>query len=557
MSDAAAGEPRDLNAQLVGLVPSACPACTLLGAGCARDAVVTGHTGNQCPVPLSAYMVCETCRQDVCPVDCVRRQETRMDRAMLLALALAAFRADVKSPLALQIAESVAVWKANSLALLNGRVAEVDGITTPSLNKRSLPAFTGFWQIVQPQGGGQGVRWAACVQGLQDALNIPGFLRKFSAVTLRGYTGAQVSGLRPRGEAPDEGAADPGALARMRALEEQVRSLQQLNQQQEESVALLTRANDALRTLHPLTGSGSVALQMMSSGGGTFQPVLKGSKYGQIDTRSALAWGKCHLTLENVLCFADCLRDPTMSFHTLVPLLCDACEPGKNKEQKIRIFSFPAGISHVDVPRGRGLEQAWEQKFAEFRSTLRQYGSEAVLCDGFYTAQHFAALYELAASEAQRQLERIMVLLDKTDTRVPVRCTPVRTVAVVDMIIKAALDAAFRFGKPIDVLDGRHIVVLEGFQSLAPTFIDSHQQQRKRFPQGERAGDGAQTAPKVRLAPDEMRAKLQERRAKEVCFNFNRNEAPCAGAETCPKGRKHICLKCHGKHAQSLTQGCK
>jgi len=247
-----------------------------------------------------------------------------------------------------------------------------------------------------------------------------------------------------------------------------------------------------------------------------------------------------------------------MSFHTLVPLLCDACEPGKNKEQKIRVFSFPVGTSHVDIPRGQGLEQAWEQKFSEFRSTLRQYGSEAVLCEGFYSALHFTALYELAALEAQRQLERAMALLDKADMRIPVRCSPVRIVTAVDMIIKAALDMAFRFGKVIDVLDGRHIVVLEGFQSLAPTFIDPRQQQqRKRPAQGERAGDAAQTAPKVRLSPDEAHAKVQERRAKEICFNYNRNEAPCAGVETCPKGRKHICLKGQENHAKSLTQGCK
>jgi hypothetical protein len=548
-----ASEPRVLDAPPAGLVLSSCPACTLLGAGCARDALASGHLdGNVCPVPRSAYLACEGCAQDVCAADCARRQETRMDRALLLANTLAAFGVtDLSSPLTQQIFKSVRVWEANNtLALLNGRMVEVDGVTVATVNKRSLPAFTGFWQLVLPQGG-TGLRWAPCVQGLADAFSIPRFLRKFSAVALRGYTGAEASAMKDRGIGIGGGGGGGGsgdrADAEIRRLREQVGLLQTLNQQQEESVRALSEANERLAQMSSGLGQGSNGL--------IFQPMVQGSKYGLIDTRGAMVWGKCHLTLENVICCAGWCRDPVQSTHSLLPILCDGCEPGKNKEQKIRVCSFKATMTHVDVPRGAPLVQAWEGKFKEFRSTLAQFGSDAVLCNNFYTARQFALLYELLEHEAQRRLERAVDAMDKNDKRVPIRCSSIKIVAATDMIIKAALEKAFIWGHTFDPSDTRIPEVFEGFQSVAPSFSDPKQMQRpKRQAEGERVGDSSETSTTTTRRAE--RAKRAELRAQEVCFKYNSNEEPCGGKTTCPMGRKHVCLKCGAAHAKSLTPAC-
>jgi hypothetical protein len=473
-----------------------------------------------------------------------------MDRALLLASTLAAFRVtDLNSPLAMRIFKSVPVWDAsNTLALLNGRLAEVDGIAVAMVNKRSLPTFTGFWQLVPPQGAA-GLRWGPCAQGLPDALTIPRFLRMYSAVALRGYTGADVPALRDRsvnrggggngGEGG--GAANAEEIARLRR---QVSELQNLAHQQDQTIERLL--------------DGGAGLSIGGGGGGeqAFVPKIKGSKYGLIDTRSGLAWGKCHLTLENVISCAGWCRGPVASVHSLLPMLCEGCEPGKNKEQKIRICSFSASLTHVDIPRS-ALLPAWQGKFDEFRSVLAQFGSSAVLCESFYTAQQFTSLYELAEREAERRLHRAMDLQEKNDKRTMVRCSSVKVVAAVDTIIKAALDKAFLWGKTFDPSDTRIPEVFEAFQSLAPTISEPKQAQRtKRQAEGERVGEGSETPSSTRRTPEELRARAAERRAGEVCFKFNSNEDPCGGKATCVKNRKHVCKKCGGPHAQSLTPTC-
>jgi hypothetical protein len=540
MDAVSVGEPRDLDQALAYLVASECPGCTLLNAGCAQDALVTGHTGGVCVIPTSAYQACSGCGRNICTAECGSRQDTRLSRAMLLAMVLAAFRVDdLKSPTAVRISQSVKVWEENNtLALLNAHAVVVDGVAVPALNKRSLAAFTGWWQVLPPAAAGQGSRWACCAVGVQDALNMPGFLRKFAAVKLRGYTGAQASFVRPREQGREEEGGGGDGAANLAALQRQVAALQKLNQEQEQNMRSLTSANEALRS-----GTGASAGPMGST---VFQPVLKGSKFGQIDTRSALNWGKCHLTLENVLCSGGSVREAISSTFSLIPSLCDACDPGKNKEQKCRVATFIPGTSHVEIPRV-GLDTLWAQKFTEFRSTLRQFGSEEVLCAGFYTATQFFALYELLEKAAQRLHEKAAA--DKSDMRTPIKCTPLKIVEAVDTIIKALLDEAFRFGKVIDPLDVRNLVVLEGLQSVGPKFPDTHPRP-KRPPQGERAGESSQKPPKAA-------ASGKERRAAEICYKFNKNEYPCNNTEPCRTGRMHVCLKCKGDHAQSLTASCK
>jgi hypothetical protein len=541
MDAALVGEPRDLDRALADLVASECPGCSLLNAGCARDVLVTGHMGATCPIPTSAYSACSSCGRNVCTAECGSRQDTRLSRAMLLAMVLAAFRVDdPKSPTAVQISQSVKVWEENdTLALLNAHAVVVDGVTVAALNKRSLAAFTGFWQVL-PLGQGvvPGSRWACCAAGIQDALNMPGFLRKFAGVNLRGYSGAQAASVRLRDQGREERRDEDDRVSDLAALQHQVAALQKLNQEQEQNMRSLTAANEALRM-----GASSAVGPMDSA---VFQPVLQGSKFGQIDTRSALNWGKCHLTLENVLCSSGSVREAISSVHSLIPLLCDACDPGKNKEQKCRVTSFLPGTTHVEIPRV-GLEALWAQKFAEFRSTLKQFGSDGVLCPGFYTATQFFALYELLEKAAQRLHDKAAV--DKSDPRTPIKCTSFKIVEAVDMIIRALLDEAFRFGKVIDPLDVRNLVVLEGLQSVGPTFTENRPRP-KRQPQGERVGDMAQNPPKTH-------APAKERRAGEICYKFNKNEYPCNSAEPCRTGRVHVCLKCKGDHAQSLTPLCK
>jgi hypothetical protein len=541
MGAALVGEPRDLGQALADLVASECPGCTLLNAGCARDALVTGHMGAMCPIPTSAFSACSGCGRNVCTAECGSRQDTRLSRAMLLAMVLAAFQVDdPKSPTAVQISQSVKVWEENdTLALLNAHAVVVDGVTVAALNKRSLAAFTGWWQVL-PLGQGvvQGSRWACCAAGVQDALNMPGFLRKFAGVNLRRYTGAQASSVRLRDQGRGEEEGEEARASDLVTLQRQVAALQKLNQEQEQNVRSLTTANEALRT------GASTAVGPMDSA--VFQPVLRGSKFGQIDTRSALNWGKCHLTLENVLCSSGSVREAISSVHSLIPLLCDACDPGKNKEQKCRVTSFLPGTTHVEIPRV-GLEALWAQKFAEFRSTLKQFGSEGVLCAGFYTATQFFALYELLEKAAQRLHDKAAV--DKSDLRTPIKCTSFKIVEAVDTIIRALLDEAFRFGKVIDPLDVRNLVVLEGLQSVGPTFTESRARP-KRPPQGDRVGETLQNLPKAQ-------ASGKERRAGEICYKFNKNEYPCNNTEPCRTGRMHVCLKCKGAHAQSLTPSCK
>jgi hypothetical protein len=541
MDAASVGEPRNLGQALADLIASECPSCTLLNAGCAQDALVTGHMGATCPIPTSAYSTCSGCGRNVCTAECGSRQDTRLSRAMLLAMVLAAFRVDdPKSPSAARISQSVKVWEENNtLALLNAHAVVVDGMAVPALNKRSLAAFTGWWQVL-PLGQGvvQGSRWACCAAGVQDALNMPGFLRKFAAVNLRGYSGAQASSVRLRDQGRGEEEGEEDRASDLVTLQRQVAALQKLNQEQEQNVRALTTANEALRT------GASVAVGPM--GGAVFQPVLQGSKFGQIDTRSALNWGKCHLLLENVLCSSGFVREAIISVHSLIPSLCDACDPGKNKEQKCRVTSFLPGTFHVEVPRV-GLEALWAQKFTEFRSTLKQFGSEGVLCAGFYTATQFFALYELLEKAAQRLHDKAAA--DKSDMRTPIRCTSFKIVEVVDTIIKALLDEAFRFGKVIDPLDVRNLVVLEGLQSVGPTFTESRTRP-KRPPQGDRVGETLQNPPKAQ-------ASGKERRAGEICYKFNKNEYPCNNTEPCRTGQMHVCLKCKGAHAQSLTASCK
>jgi hypothetical protein len=388
------------------------------------------------------------------------------------------------------------------------------------------------------QGVVPGSRWACCAAGIQDALNMPGFLRKFAGVNLRGYSGAQAASVRLRDQGREERRDEDDRVSDLAALQHQVAALQKLNQEQEQNMRSLTAANEALRM-----GASSAVGPMDSA---VFQPVLQGSKFGQIDTRSALNWGKCHLTLENVLCSSGSVREAISSVHSLIPLLCDACDPGKNKEQKCRVTSFLPGTTHVEIPRV-GLEALWAQKFAEFRSTLKQFGSDGVLCPGFYTATQFFALYELLEKAAQRLHDKAAV--DKSDPRTPIKCTSFKIVEAVDMIIRALLDEAFRFGKVIDPLDVRNLVVLEGLQSVGPTFTENRPRP-KRQPQGERVGDMAQNPPKTH-------APAKERRAGEICYKFNKNEYPCNSAEPCRTGRVHVCLKCKGDHAQSLTPLCK
>ena len=543
---ATAGEPRNLDFALAELVASECQGCTLLNAGCAKDALFTSHMGASCPIPSGAFGQCPACQQEECDVGCVQRQYMRLIRATFLALVLAAFRVDdLKSALAIQISRSVKVWAANNtLALLNARPVVVEGVAVPTLNKRSLATFTGWLRVEQDAAG---LQWMACGAADQGALSLSSFLRKFATVNLAGYSGAQVSAVRPRdvagggGGAGGAGGAGAGA-AEMAELQRQVQNLQRLNQQHEENVQSLVKANEALRgSSTAMTGSGAV-----------FQPILRGSKFGQIDARNALAWGKCFLTLENVLCSVDAVRNGVSSTYLLVPSLCDACEPGKNKEQKIRIHSFPVGLAHVDIPLG--LEFAWAGKFAEFQSMLKQFGSEAVMCDNFYTVHQFLNVHRLLEKEAQRLHER--ALGDKSDLRTPIKCSLIKIVEVGDMIIKALLDDAFRYGKVIDPTDARNLVVLEGLQSVGPTFAESlniaprmapTKPRSKRTQHEERVGEAVQPPSKT----------FKERRAAEICFKFNSNEQPCGGIETCPMGRKHVCSKCKGNHAQSLTPACK
>jgi hypothetical protein len=312
------------------------------------------------------------------------------------------------------------------------------------------------------------------------------------------------------------------------ALQRQVADLQKLTQEQEQNVRTLAAANEALRSAASVGGG--------PMGSTVFQPVLKGLKFGQIDMRSALNWGKCHLTLKNVLCSSRSVCKAVTSTFSLIPSLCNACDPGKNKEQKCHVAAFMLGTTHVEIP-WVGLEMLWAQKFTKFCSTLKQFGSEEVLCAGFYTSTQFFALYELLEKAAQRLHDKAAV--DRSESCMPIKCTLFKIVEAVDMIIKALLDDAFRFGKVIDLLDVCNLVVLEGLQSMGPTFADTCPPRSKRPPQGEQVGDTSQNPPKTQ-------ASGRERRAGEICYKFNKNEYPCNNTELCCTGQMHVCLKCKG-----------
>jgi hypothetical protein len=171
MDAASLGKLHDLDQPLADLVASACPGCTLLNAGCAHDSLVTGHTVGVCVILPSAYQACSGCGCNVCTAKCGSCQDTHLSRTMLLAMVLAAFWVnDLKSPTAARISQSVKVWEENNtLALLNAHTVVVDGMAVPALNKRSLAAFTGWWQVLPLAGAGQGSRWACCAAGVHDA----------------------------------------------------------------------------------------------------------------------------------------------------------------------------------------------------------------------------------------------------------------------------------------------------------------------------------------------------------------------------------------------------
>lgn len=554
MDAASRSTPRDITRlpPRKDMAPSACRGCTLLSAGSADDVLSTCHVADLCPVPLVGYSECEQCGQLKCADGCADAKFNRIQRAHLCVATLMAFGViDVASPLAFQIVDSVPVWRENGIGgLLNKKTLLVDGVTMPTLSKRSVD-FSGFLVI---QTVDDMTQWTPCTPETVGAISLPGLVRKYGAVALAGYQG-NVNPARKRVELEDSSESegqedgeqnkDNATLRREnKNLQLQLANLRREMQKGESLVDDMTREREQGQSLFVSPAPGPMR---------PFRPAIAGSKHGAIDQHAALRLGKVFLTFENVLSSMDAVPNAVASMHVIQPGLSKGCEPGKNKEVKLRVAKFPPGIAHLDLPPN--LEQEMEAKFAEFENLLRQYGSEATMCNGFYKAKDVMAVLRMLEIEAQRKCMQAISNYAGTGGDVQVvKCSTLTIVLAADGIIRDLLYQAFNYGLIINTCDPKSPTIMDGLGKMVATITvplmagRQGKVRNKREPTGQRPEEGQAT---------QKALTGKERRAKEVCFKFNDNEPPCAGKQTCPLNRRHVCRKCGENHAQSLTPACK
>jgi hypothetical protein len=337
------------------------------------------------------------------------------------------------------------------------------------------------------------------------------------------------------------------------ASQKQVADLQALNGDHEHLIRALTGRIDAFEAARrDEQGQGRF---------GGFDPVVEGSKNGVLDKMAALELGKRLLTCESVLCMSGaCQQRDENASHMLCPSLCDKVDSNKVKETKIKVGKFAAGLSVLDLPPRDDLRTAWDAALLQFRGHLRLFGSLNLLCVNFYTANDFARLFDMVNAEAQRLYVR--AAQNAPATQAPRKCTGLTIVKVIDAIIKAGLDSALRRGEAFDLCDARNPVVQQEMHLLAPTLPEPHERERdrgrtKREAAGERFGEQGNRKKMTPAEQAQRNEQFLENKKKQICWNFNRNEPPCAGKETCTTGRRHVCSVCLEKHAKSLTEACK
>ena len=548
MDAATRGAPRDITRLLPhkDMAPSGCGGCTLLSAGSADDALSTCHVEGLCPVPLVGYSECEECGLLKCADGCANAKLNRVQRAHLCVATLMAFGVtDVASPLALQIMDSVPVWRENGIGgLVNKKTLLVDGVTMPTLSKRSVD-FTGFLVV---QTVDDMTRWTPCTTETVGAISLPGLVRKYGAVALAGYQGNVVPVRKHvsdgQEEEEEQNKDNATLLQENKSLQLQLANLRHEMQRGENLVEEMTREREHGQSLFVSPAPGPMR---------PFRPAIAGSKHGAIDQHAALRLGKVFLTFENVLSSMDAVPNAVASMHVIQPGLSKGCEPGKNKEIKLRVAKFPPGIAHLDLPPN--LEQEMEAKFSEFENLLRQYASEAAMCKDFYKAKDFMAVLHMLEMEAQRKCMQAISNYASTGGDVQVvKCSTLTIVLAADGIIRDLLYEAFNYGWIVNTCDPKSPTIMDGLNKMVatvtvpPTAGRQGKARNKREPTGQRPEEGQAT---------QKAMTGKERRAKEVCFKFNDNEPPCAGKQTCPLSRRHVCRKCGENHAQSLTPTCK